>query len=111
MQCEARLASAARSGQRHETGVAGTKQRDDLGHLPFPAQEGGCLVWEVLELAGERSEWREFRGEFGMDELKDTFGFEQIGEAAFAEVPQIRLRGRLSRASVAAVSESRICVP
>ena len=36
-----------------------------------------------------------------MEELKDTFGFEQIGEAVFTEFTQLRPGGSASRASVA----------
>ena len=83
MQGEARLARAAGSGQRHQAGAGGPQQRDNLGHLAFPPQEGGRLGGQVVRPGLQRVQRREGVRQVGVEELEDTFGFEQIGEAVF----------------------------
>jgi hypothetical protein len=59
------------------------EESDDPGEVMLSSEKGRRLVREVLETGGERPEWREIRGELGVEELEDAFGLEQIGEAMF----------------------------
>jgi len=59
------------------------EESDDPGEVMVSPEKGRRLVREGMEPVGERPEWRKIGRECGVEELKDRFGFKQIGEAVF----------------------------
>ena len=106
---EARLARAARPGERHEADAVVGEQRLQRVELGSAADERRRLRGQVRRPVLERAERRELRLQPGRDELEQPLRLRQVLEAMLAEVA--RPRRRRGRASPARARPGRRAPP
>ena len=71
------------------------KPPSDVLHLPLAPNERGGLHGQVVRAALERPQGTEIGGQIRRQELKDALGADEILQAMFPEIPQLRTHRQL----------------
>jgi len=95
LQCEARLADAARASQRHQ--AMGVQHVRQSGELNITADEARKLNGQVVRVSVERPECRKISPQIGMQQLEHLLGLTEIFEPMASEVSKAGAFGQCPR--------------